>query len=243
MVFKRKYTRPTYGRRTKARAAKTIQGAFRKKRATRMKFGATKSLNYRGIHYFKDKTTDEVVLRANAGTSTWTGFTEFTISSLSNLSNYVNLFDSYQIKGVKVKFFPVSQVPTPLTSTGANPQGSMQLCLKPEYNDDVPWPSYSASLQTDPKVHAFGDYPKSIYLNPRPRVGVVEDPGQPIANANWVTAQSQKRDQMWLSTADNLTRHYGLKSCVHNVPVAPAPGQEARMVVVTTYYLAFKDQK
>lgn len=218
-----------------------------KKRQTKMKFGMTKSLNYRGVHFFKDKTEDMVRLTPIVGTNTTTGFLSFAISTLSNLSNFVNLFDSYQIRGVKVKFYPVSQVPGPAIAAGGAGgipnQGSLQLVLKPEYNDNVVWPTYQASLQTDPKVYAFGDYARSIYIHPRPRVGVVEDPGAPISNANWVTAQTKKTGQMWLSTADNLTQHWGLKFAVHNVPNVPAGGTPATMYVVTTYYLAFKDQK
>ena len=243
MPYRRRFKR----RFKRKRAARTIQGAWRKKRATKMKFGSTKSLNYRGVHFFKDKTEDTVRLTPLLGTNTTTGFFSFSISTLSNLSNFVNLFDSYQIKGVKVKFYPVSKVPGPAIAAGGAggipSQGSLQLVLKPDYNDNTVWNTYQQSLQTDPKVYAFGDHPRSLYMHPRPRIGVVEDPGQPIANSNWVTAQTKRNGQMWLSTAENLTQHWGLKFAVHNVPNVPAGGTPAQMYVVTTYYLAFKDQK
>lgn len=235
MVFKRYSKRKTFRRK---RAARSIQGAWRKKRATNMKFGFTKTLNYKGIHYVKDKAQNSIQLIPNPGTNTFTGVFQFNLANLTNASAFGALWDSFKITGVKITWFPVAQVPTPLTATSASPQGSMQLFYKTDFTDTTPWPNYNSALGEDPKVTAFGDYKKSYYFKPRPRTVVQEDPSTlPVA---LVGAQTQRNDQLWLSTRTARdVKHLGLKYGVHNVPQGTAP---AEMNVMATYYLAFKDR-
>lgn len=246
MAFTRRFTR----RRRNWRKRRPTY--VNKKRYTKKKFSLTKTLNYKGVVFFRDKAQQTVSLTANTGTTnTYTSAFVFSLSNLSNMTAYTALFRSYMITGVKITWFPVAQVPTPETASGTGPsnaQGSMQLFYKPDYQDVTPWPSYTASLQQDPKVVPFNDYKRKCFFRPRPRSMVWEDQNATMATVPQVVsnikgAQTSRKDQQWLSTRNgDQIQHWGLKWGIHNIPNVPVGGTPADCEIVATYYIAFKDR-
>lgn len=232
-------------KRSRGRPRKPVRKFGRNFRKYSNKWKLTKELNDHGVHFWREKCTKEIVMNPIANTNTVVGNLTFNVKDLLNFwsggqaGSLAGLFDYYQIRGVQVKFFPMTTLQPPgVTNTAV--YNSTQIAIKNDYDSTDSWPSWANALEADAKVKSFNHYPVKHYLKPRIQQYIQSTSIQP---SQQVKCFPTRRQNYWLDMRDLDVDHYGLKWAVEH-PANPQTvlGSQFSMTVMLTYYVALKGQ-
>lgn len=223
--------RPRYGR-----GRKFIK---RRRPHTARKFNITKSLNYKGVVYWKEKVAQVFAIGAATGQTAWTTTLAAKLSDIPNAPQFRSLFDMYKIIGLSYKFFPVcAAIPADITH-GTTSYWTPQLALKIDYDGGADWGTtgdvWNQALEANSKVRSFtGDRPQSIYLKPKMLQKGYENSSSPAD----VIVIDPTRRQPWVDMRFPDTEYHGLKVAVNNPPGSLTDNSDMQCVI--TYYFAFR---
>lgn len=154
----------------------------------------------------------------------------FHLNDVVNYTEFTNLFDCYQITGVKIQFVPVfnSGDPEINASSGAIPS----LTYVRDYDDATTPNTEQDLLEYGAHHRLYLDRMRSIYIrNPRVRMGATS--GDTGTQSGLV--ETPKKNQ-WLDCASPVINHYGIK---WYMPV-DSMNTNIRIRVYLTYYMRFK---
>lgn len=223
---KRRFT-GTYKRANVKRSRKT------QTTSARVKFGSTKSLNYKGVAFRKEYSTSECRFSHISGTGTSDGLyahsSYITAAGSTNWAALKQLYGQYQLTGFKITLYP------PYTNVEATSQAvyqTPQLWWKKNCVDSVNWTSVDNADQDQAKTMQFTK-PFSTYVRCKPEIELDTTGGVKIP------VDSRKT---WIPTSADDVKHRGLKLMVGDLD-ANAFGQgtiNLRCKIV--YYYAFKQQ-
>lgn len=227
MVYKNKYRGKRYGRRRRTNT---------KRQYTRRKFGMTKSLNYKGVVFWKEKYQIEIPMVVQAGTNTFCGYQSFKLGDLNNVANFQRMWDYYKITGVKVTVFPMNASVPVVNASGLSQYVTPQLAMKVDYDAGAVWQTWQQALESSARVWQLtGDRTRKLYIKPRINQLAQETPTTPGAN---VVNFSSSKVQNWVDTRFDDVEYHGIQIAVHNPPNSST--DEADLQVLFTYYIAFK---
>lgn len=217
---------------------RTAQSAFRAKRAKNIKFGMTKSLNYKGVYFHKEKCTKTIPMTLGAGTQTSCILLNFKLSDLNNSAVFSSLWDYYMITGVKITAYPMNASVPVVNAAGAlgSQYFTTQIAMKQDLDGGVPWANWAQALEANAKVRQFtGDYPISTYVKPKLTYRAAEQPG--VAPQNVITIPTGNR-QNWVDIRYDDAEYNGLQLAIHHPPNSPT--DTADLQLVFSFYVAFK---
>lgn len=240
--------RPRGSRNRRRYVRKAAGYGWRKRpmRAYSSKFSLVKGLNNHGFHYWKEKCHKSITVQVDANGNFSSAFT-FQPKDLLNFWDpslnpplggpgaMSSIFDYYQVRGVQVKFFPLSNI---MSAGGPNLQYiNTLIAYKPDYDDVQPFPTFANACEADATVRQFNK-PIKVYLKPRLR-NLVQDTTPTTTATSFNTGGTNR----WLDMRNVDVPQYGLKYIIQS-PAIP-PGNVVggvTMQVVMTYYIAMKGQ-
>lgn len=195
----------------------------------RNKWALTKSVNNHGMIFWKEKVYKTVTLTPSTApgeTNCFFGQMSFNIGDLGNIGYLSEMFDQYMIRGVQVKFYPVST--NQEVATDASTHSLMMMAHRIDYDDSGEDSQWATAMKSDSKIQSFR-YPIKKYLQPKCLLKTYA--------GTVTTGYSVPDKQRWIDTENTTQPHFGLKYSIKHVP-SPV----ARMDVILTYYVAFKGQ-
>ena len=237
MAYRRKYNTK------KSRAVRRRPGrSFRSGKSS--KYALCKTLNNHGLHFWKEKKMHAIPLHVDAN-GNYSAAMIFQVADLLNFQESAGppvvigampkIFDYYQIRGVQVKFYPVSQLT--VAGTANIPYANTMIAYKKDYDDATPIPTFANAMESDCKVRQF-DRPITVFLRPRVQQQINSTVAGGVGAP--VTAFPARPQNLWCDMRHMDVQHLGLKFII-NSPGNPA-GQVQTMKVVATYYVALKGQ-
>jgi len=147
---------------------------------------------------------------------------QFNLSQVPNRTEFTNLYDQYQIKGVKISLIPRF---TEALSTGtAQTIGNMWSCL--DYDDASTPTSIDTLLQYQNVKRTRTNQVHSRFLKP----AVARE----VFNTGIATAYSPQKN-VWLDCTSDTVEHYGIKFWFDSTPAG------VTYDIVIKFYLAFKN--
>lgn len=166
-------------------------------------------------------------LQATAASSVYKGFT-FHLSDLPDYTDFTNLFDQYQITGIRLTFHRFQNVS--LTGT-ANADSILPLTYVTTDFDDVAVITEDQLCQYDKvKVYTSGRTFKIFF---RPKVL------SPVYESAVTSAYANPIAQPWISTADPDVDFFGLRTLMTQTGAQGLSGWMIR----AKYYLRFRNVK
>ncbi len=199
------------------------------------KFGPTKSLNYKGVVFWKEKKNLQMVTNVPVGQTFITDMV-FKLADLTHAAQFSQLWDHYKITGVKCTFYPMCLLPTPVNAggVGLGQYQTTRIATKIDLDGGAPFVSWDNFMESNAKVRQFmGGKPVSVYFKPRMNaLGSVD-----AATTNTVNIYDPK-NQPWLDMRNQNVEYNMLRVAVNDPPNTALT--DAAMNVLVTYYVAFK---
>ena len=158
---------------------------------------------YKAIHNFKIHHHVGTVDATAGVTNSYYGF-YFKLNDLGNMSEYTNLFDSFRIRGIRMHFIPVLGNTVVGDAVGVldNFFNGLRLMTAIDYNDASAPTSTNEVRQYDTCKVTPGCKDHIRYYRPQPTVTISEGSSYGLGTVS---------RKLWISTASNSTRWYGLK--------------------------------
>lgn len=227
---------------------KTAKAKYKKKKLfKRMQKKIPLSVNAKGKHFFTRSFVESTALVQSVGASSIDGDTGhvcwyfsnnniaspgsdgwFSLQNVPNYTEFTNLFDSYKICGVSMKFMLSNNV-SDITNVG-NTTGIPVLYTWTDVDDPTCPTSINEGLQyRDCKARVMSR-PIKVFFKPRCQTMLYQSAVS--------TAYTAKR--CYIDTADYDVPHYGIKWIVESPSVARNDYVIGTLKVFMKFYFAFK---
>lgn len=237
MVFSKRWGRMGF-RSRKRRFTGTYKRAGPKRRRTgssaRVKFGSTRSLNYKGVGFRKETVSESLRFSYISGTGTNDGLyghaSYVTAAGPTNWTALKQLFGQYQIRGFKITLYP------PYTNVESTSQAVYQtpsLWYKKDCVDSVTWASLDEANQAQAKMMQFTK-PRSFYVQCKPEIELDTTGGVKIPVDHRKT---------WIPTELDTIKHRGMKFMVGDLDSTAFGTGNISVRAQVTYYYSFKQQE
>lgn len=199
----------------KKRYARRFRKRLRKRRGIRRRRVVRRGRRNR-LHHFRRTITGSIT--ATPGVLAPTGFS-FSLDAVTNYSEFSNLFDSYRINKVVVKFVPR----TTDNGQGANERGNFYTVV--DYNDITTLTNVANALERDTVRRTAATRVHTRVFRPAVATAAYK------SLTTWGYMPSWKR---WIDMSDPQVPHYGLKYVIDN-------RDDVNMVYdyFITYYMSF----
>lgn len=178
-----------------------------------------------GVHFFKRRMVSafNVYDTATPVHYAW----PFSLSSLPNYTEFVNLYESYKISRIKVKF--IFSANSNNVSTAATTVCLPNIYAVVDNNDSTALTNITDYLQYRYCKIRRLDSPTSLYLKPSFDVA---------AYSGVFTSYAQKTG--WVDTDSPSVLHYGIKFAIDPVTYSAGTNVIGRVQAIVTYYLQMK---
>lgn len=209
----------------------------KKKGATRMKFGATKSLNYRGVAFRKETLITGLRFSYLSGTGTSDGqyvHSAFvTAAGPTNWANIKQLYGQYQLRGFKIKMFPPSTNTEVSSSTAGSIYEPPVIYWKKDTVDNVDWASIDEAAQAQAKSRQF-TRPIEFYVQCKPEISL---------NTTGDVKIPVDSRKTWIPTESDTVKHRGMKFLLADMNTAAYGTGTMTVRAQVTYYYGLKMQE
>lgn len=185
------------------------------------------------VHYFKRTAVNQMTITTPAAVGSWltaipssgtTQFNEFILAQVPNYLEFRDMYDTYKICGIKVKY--VLDVDSANTGTVSNVPGSMPtLITVNDYNDSTAVTSETDMLQYKTYKSTRMNYPITRYFRPTQKIEATGSTG--VVKSRWNPTLSNPE-------------HHGLKAAVIGYNFTADSINIGRLRIYTTFYLGMK---
>ena len=226
-----RYTKRPGGKRVKLTRLKNASS-----QTARIKFGMTKSLNYKGVAFRKEMVIGNIRMAWINGVGTNDGIyvTQHTVQAnipLDNWNMLKELYGQYQIRGYKIKLFP------PLTNVEATSTATREVPLltyKKDTVNDAAWTGgLTQAAQAGAKSIQFTK-PFSYYVSCKPEIAL---------NATGDVKIPVDSRKTWIPTDNSAVKHRGLQLMLSNMDVTSWGNTTISVPAHITIYYGFKMQE
>lgn len=172
-----------------------------------------------------------------AGVKMYGEFTyQFSLEHVHNYTEFTNLFDSYRINKVVVRFIPrASSAESSGNSNSTVPAISPNIHIVKDYDDNTLPSAGETGLR---QLREYSSYKVRRFLNSFAVVIRPKIQGTAYGYDN-ILEMNTKKMGAWINTDRNNVKHLGFKGTIEAVNPSSALNH-VNFEIVTTYYMSFK---